>query len=80
MEEEYKYLKTLFKIESRSWSMIHENYSSFIFCDANKKYFIAEYLLLEDFVQRARKVHFIYYYGIDLFLKEFRTLVYNCLK
>lgn len=80
MKEEYEHLKALFGINSRTWSMLHENYSSFIFCDANKKDFIAEYLLLEDFVQRARRVNFIYYYGIDVFLKEFRNAVYNCLK
>lgn len=58
MKEEYEYLKTLFKIESRSWSMIHENYSSFIFCDANKKILYCRISTIRRFCTKSKKSSF----------------------
>ena len=79
MEKEYHDLCTTFGVYSGLWSMIHENFSPFIFCDANKKSFIAEYLIWENFVERAKEVNFVYYYGIDDFLQEYKRAVYSCL-
>lgn len=79
LEREYDILCELFNIYCRVWPMLHESFSSYVFCDANKKSFIAEYLMWEDFVERAKKVNFVYYYGIDDFLREYKNAVYKCL-
>ena len=46
----------------------------------NKKRVISEYLAWEDFVERAQKNKTAYFYGIDVFLKEYKEAVYSCLK
>lgn len=79
LEREYYVLYKYFGVYSSSWSMLHESFSPYVFCDANKKRFISEYLIWEDFVERAKKVNFVYYYGIDDFLREYRNAVYKCL-
>ena len=33
----------------------------------------------EEFVEDAKKLGVVYYYGIDLFLKEYKNAVYSCL-
>lgn len=77
LEKEYEHLKELFGISFRCWGMIHQNYSCYAFCEDNRKSLIAEYLILEDFASRANKVGFAYYYGIDVFLKEYKKAVYD---
>lgn len=59
--------------------MIHSEFNSNVFCENNRKLIISEYLQLEFFVEQAKPIGFIYYYGIDDFLKEYKTAVYNCL-
>lgn len=36
-------------------------------------------LMWEEFVEDAKKLGVVYYYGIDLFLKEYKNAVYSCL-
>ena len=38
---------------------------------------VGEYLVWEEFVEEAKRL--VYYYGIDLFLKEYKNAVYSCL-
>ena len=59
--------------------MLHERFNPYVFCDANKKSFIAEYLIWEEFVEYAKKLGFTYYYGIDTFLREYKKAVYSCI-
>lgn len=41
---------------------------------------VGEYLVWEEFVEEAKRLNVVYYYGIDLFLKEYKNAVYSCLK
>lgn len=77
LEEEYEHLKELFGIGSSCWNMLHKRCSSYVFCEENRGSLIAEYLILEDFASRAKKEGFVYYYGIDVFLKEYKKAVYD---
>lgn len=79
VEEEYKQLKKFYGLTHSSWNMLHTHYSHYAFCPANRKSFISEYLVWEDFVERAKKYDVVYYYGIDDFLKEYKKAVYSCL-
>ena len=79
VEEEYKQLKKFYGLNSSCWDMLHTHYSHYAFCPANRKSFISEYLVWEDFVKRAKKYDVVYYYGIDDFLKEYKKAVYSCL-
>lgn len=72
-------LKELYGIQSSGWSMLHERFNRYVFCEANRKSLIAEYLMWEEFVEDAKKLGVVYYYGIDLFLKEYKNAVYSCL-
>lgn len=40
---------------------------------------VGEYLAWEEFVEEAKRLDVVYYYGIDLFLKEYKNAVYSCL-
>lgn len=75
LEEEYQQLKAIFGI-GRGWDQIHLNYSRYVFCPANQRSLIAEYLIWEDFVERAKKHDVHYYIGIDKFLEEYKRAVY----
>lgn len=77
LKRDYDRLCSLFGVKSGLWSMLYERFSPFIFCDSNKKYIIAQYLMWEDFVESAKKVDFIYYHGIDDFLREYKRAVYK---
>lgn len=79
MEKEYEMLCSLFGVGSRCWSMVHLNYSYQMFCPKNKKDIIAEYLIWEEFVERAQEKGFVYYFGIDRFLEQYKLPVYKCL-
>lgn len=79
IEKEYHALCTAFGVYSRLWYDLYHKFSIFTFCDANKKSIIGEYLVWEDFVERAKEVNFEYYYGIDDFLSEYKNAVYSCL-
>lgn len=59
--------------------MLHTEFNSDIFCEKNRKLIISEYLQLEFFVEQAKPIGFIYCYGIDKFLSEYKTAVYKCL-
>lgn len=72
--KEYKALSQLYGL-NHSWDMIHCNFSPFMFCKKNRASLIAEYLTWKNFVERANKVGFIYYYGIDTFLSEYKNAV-----
>lgn len=80
LKAEYELLKEIYGVSSRCWDMIHENFSRYSFCPQNRKSLISEYLTWEDFVERAKKYGVIYYYGIDEFLKEYKSAVYSCLQ
>lgn len=76
LEEEYEHLKALFGL-NRGWDQIHLNFSPWMFCPANQRSLIAEYLIWEEFVERAKEYNLSYYRGIDKFLKEYKEAVYN---
>lgn len=80
IKERYELLSKLYGLKSSLWSQIHECYSPSMFCEDNRKSLIAEYLEWEDFVEDAKDVNFIYYYGIDVFLTAYKKAVYSCLK
>lgn len=75
--KEYKALSQLYGL-NHVWDMIHYNFSPYIFCKENRASLIAEYLTWQDFVERAKKAGFIYYCGIDIFLKEYKRAVESC--
>ena len=77
LQEEYDHLCNLFGIGSGLWDSLFCHYSPSVFCQANRKRIIAQYLLLEDFVTEAKKVNLIYYKGIDYFLEEYKKVVYE---
>lgn len=85
LNERYSLYLELYGFCGRIWSQLYEEYSSNVFCKANKKSIISMYLELEDFVNAVNKYNskadkkFVYYYGIDEFLKEYHDAVYNCL-
>ena len=79
IKEEYEQLKKLYGLNSSCWDMLHTNYSRYAFCPENRKSFISEYLIWENFVKRAKKYGVHYYIGIDTFLKEYKNAVYSCL-
>lgn len=79
VERQYELLKELYGIQSSGWSMLHERFNRYVFCEANRKSLIAEYLMWEEFVEDAKKFGVVYYYRIDLFLKEYKNAVYSCL-
>lgn len=49
-------LKELYGIQSSGWSMLHERFNRYVFCEANRKSLIAEYLMWEEFVEDAKKL------------------------
>lgn len=79
IENEYCALCAAFGVYSSLWCVLYRKFSVSTFCDANKKSIIGEYLVWEDFVERAKEVNFEYYCGIDDFLSEYKNAVYNCL-
>lgn len=80
LHDQYEHICGIFGIGSRSWTELHRKPSPYAFCPANQKSFIAEYLMLEEFVEDAKKVDFAYYYGIDDFLEAYRDVVYKRVK
>lgn len=79
LEQKYNNLCELYGVRSGCWYMIHGHFSRAMFCEANRKALISEYLEWESFVEDAKKSNFIYYYGIDDFLTEYKKAVYSCL-
>lgn len=73
--KEYKALSQLYGLNHGCWDMVHCNFSPYMFCRENRASLIAEYLTWQDFVERANKAGFIYYCGIDDFLKEYKNAV-----
>lgn len=56
--------KELYGIQSSGWSMLHERFNRYVFCEANRKSLIGEYLVWV--VEEAKRLDVVYYYGIDL--------------
>lgn len=79
LEEEYNNLCNLFGIGNGIWDSLYCRFSPSVFCPANRKGIIAQYLLLEEFVTDAKSVNLIYYQGIDCFLEEYKEAVYRML-
>ena len=77
VERQYELLKELYGIQSSGWSMLHERFNRYVFCEANRKSLIAEYLMWEE---DAKKLGVVYYYGIDLFLKECSLFLFNWIR
>lgn len=80
LEEEYNRALELFGVNCGIWDSFHINFSPYYFCEVNRKSIIAEYLYWESFTKLLREHDFVYYWGIDAFLKEYKKAVYNCLK
>lgn len=51
VKERYNLLFELYGVQSRGWSMLHEQFNRYVFCPGNRKSLIAEYLVWEDFVE-----------------------------
>lgn len=49
VKERYDLLFELYRVQSRGWSMLHEQFNRYVFCPDNRKSLIAEYLVWEDF-------------------------------
>lgn len=86
LHNRYNAYKVLYGIDSRCFADLWERYNAAAFCPENRKYCIAMYLELEDFVhtisrtkQRFANYRFSYYYGINRFLRNYRDAVYSCL-
>lgn len=77
LEEEYQHLTALYGVNSRGWDEIHIHFSPLMFCPANQRSLIAEYLIWEEFAERAKKHDFVYYWGIDEFLDRYKRSVYS---
>ena len=56
VERQYELLKELYGIQSSGWSMLHERFNRYVFCEANRKSLIAEYLMWEEFVEDANNL------------------------
>ena len=80
LAKEYDHIFSIFGIGGRCWDELHFRPNCYAFCPANQKSFIAEYLILEEFVERAKKVDFVYYWGIDKFLEAYHDVVYKRVK
>lgn len=80
LEKEYNDALELFGVGNGLWNSSHTNFSPSFFCEANRKGIIAEYLFWEGFTELLRRHDFVYYWGIDKFLKEYKKAVYNYLK
>lgn len=76
LEQEYDKLYDLYKLDSSLWDYSHMTFNWHYF-NNNKKIVIAEYLTWEDFTERAQKNKTAYFYGIDVFLKEYKEAVYS---
>lgn len=76
-ELQYKHLCAIYGVNSRGWDEIHLNFSRWMFCPANQRSLIAEYLIWEEFVEDAKNYDVPYYYGIDVFLQEYKRAVYQ---
>lgn len=48
VEERYNLLFELYGVQSRGWSMLHEQFNRYVFCPDNRKSLIAEYLVWGD--------------------------------
>lgn len=79
VEERYNLLFELYGVQSRGWSMLHEQFNKYVFCSDNRNSLIVEYLVWEDFVEDAKRFNVPYYMGIDNFLKEYKNAVCSCL-
>lgn len=75
----YQLLCEIYGVHSSGWSMLHEKYNWAVFCPENRKSIVAEFLIWDDFVRDAEQYNVVYYYGIDLFLREYRLAVQSCL-
>lgn len=79
LEKEYRALCIAFGVNSGSRCSLYNESGLYTYYDASKKSLIGEYLVWEDFTERARAVGFVYYSGIDDFLREYRRTVYKSL-
>lgn len=79
LEKRYELLFELYGVQSSGWSMLHERFNRYVFCEDNRKALIAEYLTWEEFVEDAKDSDVPYYIGIDLFLEKYKNAVYSCL-
>ena len=75
---EYEALCTVFGVDFRSWDDLHLRFSRYTFCPENRLSLVAEYLMWQDFVARAKELDVPYYQGIDTFLEVYREAVGNC--
>lgn len=59
VEERYNLLFELYGVQSRGWSMLHEQFNRYVFCPDNRKSLIAEYLVWEDLQKTQRNSMFL---------------------
>lgn len=57
VERQYELLKELYGIQSSGWSMLHERFNRYVFCEANRKSLIAEYLMWEEMLRNFLMLH-----------------------
>lgn len=80
LAKEMKCYEEAFGVGSHSWNELHLTFNPNMFCPANRKSYIGEYLTLEWMANICRKHNIVYYYGIDVFLEEYKNAVYSCLQ
>ena len=45
VKRQYELLFELYGVQSGGWSMLHERFNRYVFCEANRKPLIAEYIM-----------------------------------
>lgn len=59
VEERYNLLFELYGVQSRGWSMLHEQFNRYVFCPDNRKSLIAEYLVWKTLQKTQRNSMFL---------------------
>ena len=77
LEKTYALMLDLYEVEYHGWDQIHLNYTPAMFCEKNRRSLISEYLAWEEWVEKAKSVGIGYYYGIDMFLEEYKDAVHS---
>lgn len=80
VERQYELLKELYGIQSSGWSMLHERFNRYVFCEANRKSLIGEYLVWEEFVEEAKRFDVVYYYGVLKGIQECSLFLFKWIR
>ena len=63
VEERYNLLFELYGVQSRGWSMLHEQFNRYVFCPDNRKSLIAEIFSLGRLCRRRKEIQCSLLYG-----------------